>query len=507
MNFYIILWSIIIIILIILVSVALFKKSKFKILEEKLESIPKVIHKVFIQNSGEMASFPLEPKELQDAHESWKNMNPEYEIKYYSMNDCREYLKKHFEDTDFLQAFDCLNGYANKCDFFRYCVLYNEGGWYSDWKQVCLKENLLNKLNKDKIDNIVIAWDKGEKFATNNKYIQTCFIGTIKYNLFLKEAINSVINNIKYKYYGKDSLCPTSPGLLGDIYKKLNYKFNIKLVFKHGKIQNGKKILIQHKCDNCGFGQDWKEGNNYNDLWKNKTLYKDFIIKDRIPKIIHKTGPFKENNLPEEIKGLFDKIKNDNPEYEFRYYDDDDCYNLIKNNFEPDILWAYNRLKPTAYKADLFRYCVLYLYGGIYSDLTQDYLVLLNDIIDYEKDTLVLTQDRVIGDYTYPGIQISFICCIPKLEIFKECIKKIINNCKISYYGRTSLDVTGPYLFRNVLNRYNINYITKLYQEDNFYIRYNKNNIIKLRTNNHYKIMYNKKKHYNISWLKNDIYN
>ena len=80
------------ILIIVVILIINFNKSYFE--DEKLISIPKIIHKVIIQDSGDLPNFPLEPKELQEAHDSWKIMNPEYEIKYYSMNDCREYLKK-----------------------------------------------------------------------------------------------------------------------------------------------------------------------------------------------------------------------------------------------------------------------------------------------------------------------------------------------------------------------------------------------------------------------------
>lgn len=466
-----------------------------------LNPIPKVIHKVIIQNSGNLPKFPLEPKELQDAHDSWKKMNPEYEIKYYSMNDCREYLKKNYEDSDFLQTFDCLNAYAFKCDFFRYCVLYNEGGWYSDWKQVCLKQNLLNELDFNKKYNIIFCLDKGTKTAHLRGYIQNCFIGSIKQNLFLKECINQIINNVKYNFYGSGALDATSPYFLGRMYKKSKYvNFNFNLEFYNQKIYYKNKSIINHKCDECGINQDWKNGNNYNLVWNKKKMYKNFKIKNRIPKIIHKTGPDSYNNLSNELLTLFNKTKLKNPGYKIIYYNDNDCFNLIKNNFKSDVLWAYEKLKPTAYKADLFRYCILYLYGGIYSDLTQDFLIKLDNIIDFDKDTLILGEDY------NEGIQISFICTIPKNNIFIKCIDKIIENCKNEYYGHF-LEITGPRLFKKILDNINVNYIIKFYQSNKFLIDDNKKKIIKCKSSNHDKIIYTNSTHYYKLWNNRDIYN
>ena len=48
---------------------------------------------------------------------------------------------------------------------------------------------------------------------------------------------------------------------------------------------------------------------------------------------------------------------------------DADCREFIRNEYPPDVLMAYDRLIPTAFKADLWRYCVLYIYGGVYLDV------------------------------------------------------------------------------------------------------------------------------------------
>ena len=106
-------------------------------------NIPKVIHKVLIQDDGKIPKNL--DKNIKDAHNSWKEMNPEYKIKYWSLDDCREYLQNNFP-SNYLETFDCIKAYAGKCNFFRFTIIYNEGGWYSDWKQTCLKQNLLNML-------------------------------------------------------------------------------------------------------------------------------------------------------------------------------------------------------------------------------------------------------------------------------------------------------------------------------------------------------------------------
>ena len=49
-------------------------------------------------------------------------------------------------------------------------------------------------------------------------------------------------------------------------------------------------------------------------------------------------------------------------------FHDAECRDFIAREYPPDVLMAYDRLIPTAFKADLWRYCVLYKYGGVYLD-------------------------------------------------------------------------------------------------------------------------------------------
>jgi mannosyltransferase OCH1-like enzyme len=89
----------------------------------------------------------------------------------------------------------------------------------------------------------------------------------------------------------------------------------------------------------------------------------DIVIHKTIPKIIIQT--FREQNLEEYLQKIVDKIKILNNDYKYLYFSDIDCMNFLENNFSPIVLKCYNKIKPGAFKADLFRYCALYIHGGI----------------------------------------------------------------------------------------------------------------------------------------------
>ena len=55
-------------------------------------------------------------------------------------------------------------------------------------------------------------------------------------------------------------------------------------------------------------------------------------------------------------------------DFEYYFYTDEHCERFIKENFDEYVYQAYTRLPLAVMKADLWRYCVIYHYGGIYAD-------------------------------------------------------------------------------------------------------------------------------------------
>jgi hypothetical protein len=71
------------------------------------------------------------PEKFRDIVERTKNMNPEYEYELWDDADCRRFLLDNF-GKNYANAFDVLIPGAFKCDFWRYAVLYINGGVYMD---------------------------------------------------------------------------------------------------------------------------------------------------------------------------------------------------------------------------------------------------------------------------------------------------------------------------------------------------------------------------------------
>ena len=102
----------------------------------------------------------------------------------------------------------------------------------------------------------------------------------------------------------------------------------------------------------------------HNKIYKNKNLND---CKFEIPANIFQTWHSKK--LPPLMFKNILEIKQNNPNFNYYLYDDNDCRNFLKNHFPIKVLNAYDSLIPGAYKADLWRNCILFKMGGIYMDI------------------------------------------------------------------------------------------------------------------------------------------
>jgi len=215
-----------------------------------------------------------------------------------------------------------------------------------------------------------------------------------------------------------------------------------------------------------------------------------------IPRVIYQT--WKNKDLPHDMAITVQKIKDANPDFNHELFDDNDCYNFLASHFPPQILYAYESLAPGAYKADLWRYCVLYLYGGIYLDIKFEPVnnfsfkeLIYNDYFCYD----FIGSQPTNGNSIYNAVMV----CYPGDNRIKQCIYEIYNNVCKKYYGNSYLEPTGPYLLGK--------FITKeecfLYNSSNT-VEYNNKTI--LTQYNTYRIEQPSSTHYSVYWKNRNVY-
>ncbi len=166
-----------------------------------------------------------------------------------------------------------------------------------------------------------------------------------------------------------------------------------------------------------------------------------------IPLHIYQTS---KSNAMDELSwnACVDTIKQ-NPEYTYHLFDDKRQRDFIKNNMPKRVLRAYDKLIPTAYKADLWRYCILYVKGGVYLDVPMKTIVPLKDIIK-QDDTFVSVRESSTSKV---AIYNAFMASVPNHPFLREVINDCVNKVENNYIGDTPTDITGPAILGKCMNR------------------------------------------------------
>lgn len=274
-------------------------------------------------------------------------------------------------------------------------------------------------------------------------------------------------------------------------FKIINSKSNIQIIFLLLILFSSILIWSLKQKNNEGMQIEINVTPDYN---------VDELIKNAvIPLDIYETWHTK--SLPPRMKECVEKMKKNNPEFTFNLYDEKECRDFIKDNYSSDILNAYDSLIPPAYKADLWRYCILYKNGGIYLDIKfqcepgfklielvdkeyfvldrpyarnidlQDELNIINDPNYYKKILKII--DLQFWKKNEIGIYNAVMICKPNNPILFECINTIVKNVKNKFYGYNDLYISGPGMLGEkyfkgdysklqdfeIFNSYNGNYI------------------------------------------------
>ena len=190
----------------------------------------------------------------------------------------------------------------------------------------------------------------------------------------------------------------------------------------------------------------------FNNTIFNRPIIKNTpIINHKIPKKIYQTWETK--NLKPCLNTLIEQVKTQNKNYEHYLFDKNDQRDFIKDNFQPLILQVYDRIIPGGFKADLWRYCILYTYGGIYCDID---MICHNsfDLVIKDNVELFMPIDPKEGTHNLLN---SFIGVVPNHPVMKNCIDIIVDNVTNNTWwdgDKLPLEFSGPGVLGKALNNF-----------------------------------------------------
>ena len=175
------------------------------------------------------------------------------------------------------------------------------------------------------------------------------------------------------------------------------------------------------------------------DTFENNRMY-------NIPKIIYLS--YKTKDIPEYVIKKWNEIY---PDYEVKLYDNNDCINFLKKEFNDEYVDIFNYIKDGPIKADFWRVCILYKYGGIYSDIDVEPLINIKKIMF--SDTTFIT---CLSAYS-KNINPHFIVSEPRHKVLKMCIDKYLEmyrDKKKYTYSSWSIVYIMKDVLREVFDKY-----------------------------------------------------
>lgn len=144
------------------------------------------------------------------------------------------------------------------------------------------------------------------------------------------------------------------------------------------------------------------------------------MINNNVPRTIYMCCKDK-NNIPNKVIENWKKL---NPEYKIFLYDDNECIDYLKNNklYGSDYAEFFEKIPYGPIKADLWRLCILYENGGVYSDIDVEPYRSIDEIID-DSEVTFCSSINMKKNHIFQ----SFIYTTPKNIIIKKCINLIMN--------------------------------------------------------------------------------
>ena len=422
------------------------KNRIIKLKSKKTNEIPRRLIKTY---KGNWLPFNMYKAIL-----SFMYCNPGYDLYYYNDDDCRKFIKTNF-DEDILDAYDSLIPGAYKSDIFRLAELYINGGIYTDISMACK-----NKLRFNDDIDLIIPKD----LPCGTTYtIYNAFIAVKEKNNALMFILNGIAKSVLGKHAIKDMLSITGPGIVGTLLNKYRNKkdhelhnvgitkynnYNIFIIeHKNSQIVCKNQILCHTKYEN--WKNDRKPGTHYASLFKKDLIYKTKIknlpINDKKLTIFQ---TWETSWVSKKMANAIETFKTKNKCYNHAFYSDDMRREFILKNYNDDVLKAYDLLIPGAYKADLWRYCILNINGGIYIDADAVCLKSFKTLLEKIPTSIKYMSPR---DVNSMHISNGFIYATANNPILIKCIeiatKKILNK----EYPKYDVHLTGPGLLGNVI--------------------------------------------------------
>lgn len=114
-----------------------------------------------------------------------------------------------------------------------------------------------------------------------------------------------------------------------------------------------------------------------------------------IPKIIWQTYKDPFSQLQPYMTNALNTWKELNPEFEYKYMDDSEAAQFVLNEYGQEWYNIFINLPVGVMRGDLWRYMIIYKYGGVYADLDTECLYPINSWLKEDYDMIVCPETDI----------------------------------------------------------------------------------------------------------------
>eukprot|EP01033_Poteriospumella_lacustris_P006079 gene6078-4366_t len=255
---------------------------------DKEQLIPKVVVQTYSTRAARSV-FQI------NAHQTFVDLNPEYQVNMFTDRDCRLFLKKYFSPS-VVEAYDILIAPSFKADVFRYAYLALRGGCYFDHKMI-LRRPLRSVIGAN--DSLLVCSDAlvhsgaAAETLSETKRLYNAVICSAKQEPRMWRTLAYVIQNIYRRHSVGSDLSLTGPIAFYEAIAQ-NLTEN-ELRFKHGFFGKGRSLSAPGKryqdyfvkekvSDGLFLTKHYKDfvqdpGTKYGNLWRSQIIYYELLGK------------------------------------------------------------------------------------------------------------------------------------------------------------------------------------------------------------------------------------
>ena len=162
---------------------------------------------------------------------------------------------------------------------------------------------------------------------------------------------------------------------------------------------------------------------------------------------IHQILITDNNTIPEKLPDYGDYCQKETLSFyegqDYKLWSGNEIENFLSAQFSQIVVDTYHKLKPYSYKADLARYCLLYVYGGLYFDLNTRFINPF--VIDqYDPASLFVFRDYHLVNKKSWSASTTIMYAKPNSPVLETAIDILVTNVKNNNYGHAPHMVTGP---------------------------------------------------------------